>query len=134
MFAPIGQDMPYWVFISADPIGLEGGINLYAYVGNNPVNWIDPWGLVVIVPNTPHDGCPPGVNCIDPGTGIPPESGPIDIPGQPKIPGTFPKIPGGWQGRKPFEPRPTAPQTPTVVPPAGPAGGGGGRHVRTCDP
>lgn len=32
-------------FISEDPIGLAGGINVYAYVGNNPVNWIDPLGL-----------------------------------------------------------------------------------------
>jgi RHS repeat-associated protein len=32
-------------FISEDPIGLEGGINLYAFAGNNPVNLTDPWGL-----------------------------------------------------------------------------------------
>ncbi|MEK7079134.1 MAG: RHS repeat-associated core domain-containing protein, partial [Patescibacteria group bacterium] len=32
-------------FISEDPIGLEGGINVYAYVGNEPTNWIDPEGL-----------------------------------------------------------------------------------------
>ena len=32
-------------YISADPIGLRGGINLYAYVHNDPVNWVDPWGL-----------------------------------------------------------------------------------------
>jgi len=32
-------------FISEDPIGLEGGdVNYYAYVGNNPVNWVDPEG------------------------------------------------------------------------------------------
>jgi RHS repeat-associated protein len=32
-------------YISADPIGLDGGLNLYAYVGGDPVNWIDPLGL-----------------------------------------------------------------------------------------
>ena len=32
-------------YISADPIGLAGGMNLYAYVQNDPVNWVDPWGL-----------------------------------------------------------------------------------------
>jgi RHS repeat-associated protein len=32
-------------YISADPIGLDGGINLYGYVNQDPVNWIDPEGL-----------------------------------------------------------------------------------------
>jgi RHS repeat-associated protein len=32
-------------YITPDPIGLEGGINLFTYVGNNPVNRIDPKGL-----------------------------------------------------------------------------------------
>ena len=31
-------------FISPDPIGLEGGINLGSY-SPNPISWIDPWGL-----------------------------------------------------------------------------------------
>jgi len=38
-------------FISQDPIGLLGGTNLYAYVGNNPVNLIDPLGLCEREPN-----------------------------------------------------------------------------------
>jgi RHS repeat-associated protein len=33
-------------FLQQDPLGIGGGdINLYAYVGNNPVMGIDPWGL-----------------------------------------------------------------------------------------
>jgi RHS repeat-associated protein len=32
-------------YISADPIGLDGGMNLYLYTGANPVNFIDPMGL-----------------------------------------------------------------------------------------
>jgi len=32
-------------FLTRDPIGFEGGINLYAYVGNGVINNIDPDGL-----------------------------------------------------------------------------------------
>ena len=32
-------------FISRDPIGLNGGSNLYAYAGNNPTTGVDPSGL-----------------------------------------------------------------------------------------
>ncbi|EHO9614155.1 RHS domain-containing protein, partial [Shigella flexneri] len=31
-------------FVSQDPIGLNGGLNLYAYAPN-PLGWIDPLGL-----------------------------------------------------------------------------------------
>jgi RHS repeat-associated protein len=36
-------------FINKDPIGYAGGMNLYGYVGGNPINWVDFLGLKPII-------------------------------------------------------------------------------------
>ena len=35
-------------YLTPDPIGLAGGIDLYTYTHNNPINMIDPYGLIAI--------------------------------------------------------------------------------------
>jgi RHS repeat-associated protein len=40
-------------FLQTDPIGVQGGFNLYGYVGNDPLNWVDPMGTTA---DNPHGG------------------------------------------------------------------------------
>ena len=72
-------------FLSRDPLGYAPDVNLYRYVGNNPVNWIVPSGTtligsgpgsVAIIDTFPP--LPPGI-IADP-TPEPPGSGILDGP------------------------------------------------------
>ncbi|RYD84892.1 MAG: RHS repeat-associated core domain-containing protein [Verrucomicrobiaceae bacterium] len=44
LFRVYDQNIGRW--LSTDPIAEKGGVNLYGYVLGNPVNWIDPLGLL----------------------------------------------------------------------------------------
>jgi len=49
-------------YITSDPVGLAGGLNTYGYVGGNPLNTIDPYGLDCVAING-------SVTCTAPGGG-----------------------------------------------------------------
>jgi RHS repeat-associated protein len=51
LFRAYDSDTGRW--LSRDPIQEQGGINLYGYVENNPINWIDPLGLAGLA--APHN-------------------------------------------------------------------------------
>lgn len=43
-------------YITPDPIGLWGGVNLFLYVGANPLRWIDPLGLIWVTKRYDYHG------------------------------------------------------------------------------
>ena len=60
-------------FLTRDPIGYAGGLNLYAFVGNNPLAGADPFGLDVSIgdigrqllnPNTWGSGVTTGASAV----------------------------------------------------------------------
>src|SRR5271168_2676424 len=59
--------------LSEDPIELDGGVDFYVYVGNNPTNFVDPLGLYTVKPGVP----PPSpaldklLTCMDGCAGVP---------------------------------------------------------------
>jgi RHS repeat-associated protein len=94
-------------FLSEDPIGLEGGVNLYTYVGNDPVSFNDPYGLDVdlTLRNRPEEDKTPEWLC---GPRAPAPRKQICIGKNPKFCLDLPQ-----EGDNPPDPRP--------IPPPGPA-------------
>ncbi len=45
-------------YTQSDPIGLRGGVNLFTYVGQNPLKYVDPLGLKKCC--SENDDCPSG--------------------------------------------------------------------------
>ncbi len=106
LFRAYDPNLGRW--ISRDPIGERGGVNLYDYVSNNPVQYVDPYGLAGIIPDpngvvpggpwTPNNAGRPG-NYFGP---KPPKGGRPEaqwVP--PEADGGPPGSEGYWKTKKP---------------------------------
>jgi RHS repeat-associated protein len=98
----------YANWLSRDPIGERGGVNLYGYVANNPINRVDPLGDAPTGPSPNIPGHSPSPTPPEP-VPTPHEPGPGEEPRRP-APTPPPIFPPG-------EPVPTPPRRPPAEPP-----------------
>ena len=95
---------------SKDPITFSGGdTNLYGYVIQDPINFIDPWGLLRLAfdRNTGNlDAYPGDANTAGPPQRFPGVSGPFGNgslpPGNYTLPSPAVSVPPGWPNRSAF--------------------------------
>jgi RHS repeat-associated protein len=109
-------------FLSRDPMGFRAGdANLYRYVGNGPVNWTDPTGLMW------PTQFPLELDPVEGKIGSPrPVQGPATAPSGPATGGGVHPIPGYPSG---VPLRPTQPPTPPINNDLPPTDGKGGFWV-----
>jgi RHS repeat-associated protein len=116
-------------FVASDPIGLNGGNNLYAYVENNPVNFIDPLGLQY--QGEQEIGRWQGIAC---GTILSYAGGGLGGTINRFLGGPLGKLFGSQVGSKVCHPPGPAPENPAPPPPAPnpPAGNPGDQSSGSC--
>ncbi|OCG40160.1 hypothetical protein A9G29_01065 [Gilliamella sp. Fer2-1] len=56
-------------YITQDPLGIQGGLNSYQYVNGDPINWIDPLGLIKVENNGFEGIAGKGATVTKPATG-----------------------------------------------------------------
>jgi len=80
-------------WLSRDPIGERGGMNLYRFINNAPIIWIDRLGLDLVYTGVPSGGGSPWVPHPNPPPLVFPDPYPSYIPGPGKKPkpGTYKK-------------------------------------------
>jgi RHS repeat-associated protein len=73
-----GYDPSLGRWLSRDPIGLQGGLNLYTYVNNDPFNLIDPTGQGTALYNRFEWRCKDSRPCPPPPIASPPHAEPAN--------------------------------------------------------